>query len=161
MDRSMGCQPLPKLLSCLARRRSTMSPKPGRRLRPHGRISPKACSQLESIMLALLPAVICYPSRSVAMSAASCVTQLDHQTCRGSSIGRACGSYHQIKYNLKVAGSSPAFGYSYIFAVISFWRLFVVPENSFFFSCLKCQQKFEVCRNFCGPTPAQASCQDH
>ncbi|KAG9966004.1 hypothetical protein KCU61_g1445, partial [Aureobasidium melanogenum] len=44
--------------------------------------------------------------------AASCVTQLDHQTCRGSSIGRACGSYHQIKYNLKVAGSSPAFGYS-------------------------------------------------
>ncbi|TIA59927.1 hypothetical protein D6C77_04499 [Aureobasidium pullulans] len=27
------------------------------------------------------------------MSAASCVTQLDHQTCRGSSIGRACGSY--------------------------------------------------------------------
>ncbi|KAH0001329.1 hypothetical protein KCU78_g14920, partial [Aureobasidium melanogenum] len=45
-------------------------------------------------------------------STASCDTQLDLQTCRGSSIGRACGSYHMIKYNLKVAGSSPAFGYS-------------------------------------------------
>ncbi|THX57120.1 hypothetical protein D6D06_03896 [Aureobasidium pullulans] len=47
------------------------------------------------------------------MSAASCVTQLDHQTCRGSSIGRACGSYQFDNHNLKVAGSSPAFGYSY------------------------------------------------
>ena len=28
--------------------------------------------------------------------------------CRGSSIGRACGSY--MRQNLKVAGSSPAFG---------------------------------------------------
>jgi hypothetical protein len=28
------------------------------------------------------------------MSATSCVPQHDHQTCRGSSIGRACGSYH-------------------------------------------------------------------
>ncbi|KAG9950864.1 hypothetical protein KCU85_g3256, partial [Aureobasidium melanogenum] len=45
-------------------------------------------------------------------STASSLSELDLQTCRGSSIGRACGSYHLIKYNLKVAGSSPAFGYS-------------------------------------------------
>jgi hypothetical protein len=34
------------------------------------------------------------PSGAVDMSATSCIPQLDHQTCRGSSIGRACGSYH-------------------------------------------------------------------
>ncbi|KAH0108776.1 hypothetical protein KCU66_g13236, partial [Aureobasidium melanogenum] len=72
---------------------------------------------IDAVMLTLLPVLICYPGRPVAMSAASCVTQLDHQTCRGSSIGRACGSYLLYKHNLKVAGSSPAFGYSYIHAV--------------------------------------------
>ncbi|THX44096.1 hypothetical protein D6D02_03123 [Aureobasidium pullulans] len=59
------------------------------------------------------------------MSAASCVTQLDHQTCRGSSIGRACGSYLLYKHNLKVAGSSPAFGYSYQHAVNFFLHYLV------------------------------------
>jgi hypothetical protein len=33
---------------------------------------------------------------------------------RGSSIGRACGSYNSKEINLKVVGSSPTFGYSYI-----------------------------------------------
>jgi hypothetical protein len=33
--------------------------------------------------------------------------------CRGSSIGRACGSYNSKEINLKVEGSSPSFGYSY------------------------------------------------
>ncbi|KAH0336106.1 hypothetical protein KCU81_g8735, partial [Aureobasidium melanogenum] len=76
------------------------------------------------------------------MSAASCVTQLDHQTCRGSSIGRACGSYHQIKYNLKVAGSSPAFGYSYTFAVIPFCRSVIVSERlGFILSCWRPTKK--------------------
>jgi hypothetical protein len=32
---------------------------------------------------------------------------------RGSSIGRACGSYDSKEINLKVVGSSPTFGYSY------------------------------------------------
>ena len=36
--------------------------------------------------------------------------------CRGSSIGRACGSYNSKEINLKVVGSSPTFGYSYIMA---------------------------------------------
>lgn len=40
-----------------------------------------------------------------------CFPQQSDQQGRGSSIGRACGSYHSIKYNLKVAGSSPAFGF--------------------------------------------------
>jgi hypothetical protein len=41
---------------------------------------------------------------------------LHHQynPCRGSSIGRACGSYNSKEINLKVVGSSPTFGYSYI-----------------------------------------------
>jgi hypothetical protein len=34
-------------------------------------------------------------------------------SCRGSSIGRACGSYNSEEINLKVVGSSPTFGYSY------------------------------------------------
>ena len=40
---------------------------------------------------------------------------LHHQQhpCRGSSIGRACGSYNSKEINLKVVGSSPTFGYSY------------------------------------------------
>jgi hypothetical protein len=36
-----------------------------------------------------------------------------HNPCRGSSIGRACGSYNSKEINLKVVGSSPTFGYSY------------------------------------------------
>jgi hypothetical protein len=42
-----------------------------------------------------------------------------HQSnpCRGSSIGRACGSYDSKEINLKVVGSSPTFGYSYIKAL--------------------------------------------
>lgn len=38
----------------------------------------------------------------------------NHDPCRGSSIGRACGSYDSKEMNLKVVGSSPTFGYSYI-----------------------------------------------
>jgi hypothetical protein len=37
-----------------------------------------------------------------------------YNPCRGSSIGRACGSYNSKEINLKVVGSSPTFGYSYI-----------------------------------------------
>lgn len=37
-----------------------------------------------------------------------------YHPCRGSSIGRACGSYNSKEINLKVVGSSPTFGYSYI-----------------------------------------------
>jgi hypothetical protein len=37
-----------------------------------------------------------------------------YNPCRGSSIGRACGSYNSKEINLKVEGSSPSFGYSYI-----------------------------------------------
>jgi hypothetical protein len=37
-----------------------------------------------------------------------------YNPCRGSSIGRACGSYDSKEINLKVVGSSPTFGYSYI-----------------------------------------------
>jgi hypothetical protein len=37
-----------------------------------------------------------------------------YNPCRGSSIGRACGSYYSKEINLKVVGSSPTFGYSYI-----------------------------------------------
>jgi hypothetical protein len=37
-----------------------------------------------------------------------------YNPCRGSSIGRACGSYDSKEINLKVEGSSPSFGYSYI-----------------------------------------------
>jgi hypothetical protein len=37
----------------------------------------------------------------------------NHDPCRGSSIGRACGSYNSKEINLKVVGSSPTFGYSY------------------------------------------------
>jgi hypothetical protein len=92
------------------------------------------------------------------MSAASCVTQLDHQTCRGSSIGRACGSYHQITPNLKVAGSSPAFGYSYTFAVKSFWRSDLMPENSFL-RHLKISWILEACQDFHGSTRARTLCQ--
>jgi hypothetical protein len=46
---------------------------------------------------------------------------LPHQytSCRGSSIGRACGSYNSKEINLKVVGSSPTFGYSYIKAHVS------------------------------------------
>ena len=36
-----------------------------------------------------------------------------YNPCRGSSIGRACGSYNSKEINLKVVGSSPTFGYSY------------------------------------------------
>jgi hypothetical protein len=36
-----------------------------------------------------------------------------YNPCRGSSIGRACGSYDSKEINLKVEGSSPSFGYSY------------------------------------------------
>lgn len=36
-----------------------------------------------------------------------------YNPCRGSSIGRACGSYDSKEINLKVVGSSPTFGYSY------------------------------------------------
>jgi hypothetical protein len=39
---------------------------------------------------------------------------LINNPCRGSSIGRACGSYNSKEINLKVVGSSPTFGYSYI-----------------------------------------------
>ena len=39
---------------------------------------------------------------------------INHDPCRGSSIGRACGSYNSKEINLKVVGSSPTFGYSYI-----------------------------------------------
>jgi hypothetical protein len=53
-----------------------------------------------------------------------------YNPCRGSSIGRACGSYNSKEINLKVVGSSPTFGYSYIqahqsscsFAFCSFGR---------------------------------------
>jgi hypothetical protein len=38
---------------------------------------------------------------------------INHDPCRGSSIGRACGSYNSKEINLKVVGSSPTFGYSY------------------------------------------------
>jgi hypothetical protein len=64
------------------------------------------------------------PNQLVDMSAASCDKQLDHQTCRGSSIGRACGSYLNRYSYLKVEGSSPSFGYSYTAAVILFSGLF-------------------------------------
>ena len=42
------------------------------------------------------------------------LTSSNHDPCRGSSIGRACGSYNSKEINLKVVGSSPTFGYSYI-----------------------------------------------
>ena len=79
------------------------------------------------------------------MSAASCVTQLDHQTCRGSSIGRACGSYLLYKHNLKVAGSSPAFGYSYQHAVNFFLQ---GARNSIFDVFDRGRKKVEACQAF-------------
>jgi hypothetical protein len=39
---------------------------------------------------------------------------INNTPSRGSSIGRACGSYNSKEINLKVVGSSPTFGYSYI-----------------------------------------------
>jgi hypothetical protein len=77
------------------------------------------------------------------MSAASCVTQLDHQTCRGSSIGRACGSYHYDIPNLKVAGSSPAFGYSYTFSCHFFFALCRSVEKGV-------GRRLEFCKNILG-----------
>ncbi|KAG9685113.1 hypothetical protein KCU95_g12592, partial [Aureobasidium melanogenum] len=76
----------------------------------NGRLVLRWVTTWESLLLYVLQSSLFLASHH--KSTASCVTQLDHQTCRGSSIGRACGSYHLIKYNLKVAGSSPAFGYS-------------------------------------------------
>ena len=72
--------------------------------------------------------------------------QHDHQSTpsRGSSIGRACGSYDSKEINLKVVGSSPTFGYSYIkahqsscsfafcprmHAGVFFWLMFDVWER--------------------------------
>jgi hypothetical protein len=63
-----------------------------------------------------------------------------YNPCRGSSIGRACGSYNSKEINLKVVGSSPTFGYSYHIKLIRaavlllFWwdthwgRLYVFGE---------------------------------
>jgi hypothetical protein len=60
---------------------------------------------------------------------------LHHQynPCRGSSIGRACGSYDSKEINLKVVGSSPTFGYSYIKALqgscsFAFCSFFCLPD---------------------------------
>lgn len=44
----------------------------------------------------------------IILDSSICSIQSASVTCRGSSIGRACGSYID---NLKVAGSSPAFGF--------------------------------------------------
>jgi hypothetical protein len=59
----------------------------------------------------------------------SLINQYD--PCRGSSIGRACGSYNSKEINLKVVGSSPTFGYSYIKAHQSScsFCLFVVDDS--------------------------------
>ncbi|KEQ65979.1 uncharacterized protein M437DRAFT_41095, partial [Aureobasidium melanogenum CBS 110374] len=40
-------------------------------------------------------------------STASSPSELDHQTCRGSSIGRACGSYHPDKVQPQGRGFEP------------------------------------------------------
>jgi hypothetical protein len=86
------------------------------------------------------------------MSAASCNTQLDHQTCRGSSIGRACGSY-LIRYSQPQGrGFEPLlrlFLYSYCH---SFWPFVLMLENSFL-AHLKFSKFVEACQDFRGPTP--------
>jgi hypothetical protein len=56
-----------------------------------------------------------------------------YNPCRGSSIGRACGSYNSKEINLKVVGSSPTFGYSYIKAhqsscSFAFCSFFCLPD---------------------------------
>jgi hypothetical protein len=75
---------------------------------------------------------VCRPTLCVSLCVRSTHPR-HHQynPCRGSSIGRACGSYNSKEINLKVVGSSPTFGYSYIkahqsscsFAFWSFDRL--------------------------------------
>jgi hypothetical protein len=92
------------------------------------------------------------PSDLVDMSAASCITQLDHQTCRGSSIGRACGSYLNRYSYLKVEGSSPSFGYSYTAAVILFSGVFQCQKTHFWRN-LNFGEILEACQVFRGPTP--------
>jgi hypothetical protein len=92
------------------------------------------------------------PSHLVDMSAASCNTQLDHQTCRGSSIGRACGSYLNRYSYLKVEGSSPSFGYSYTAAVILFSGVFQCQKTHFWRN-LNFGEILEACQVFRGPTP--------
>jgi hypothetical protein len=71
------------------------------------------------------------PSHLVDMSAASCNTQLDHQTCRGSSIGRACGSY-LIRYSQPQGrGFEPLLRLFLYSCCHSFLPGALMPENSF------------------------------
>jgi hypothetical protein len=57
---------------------------------------------------------ICRPTHASLHELQSRPPPHQHNPCRGSSIGRACGSYNSKEINLKVVGSSPTFGYSYI-----------------------------------------------
>jgi hypothetical protein len=98
------------------------------------------------------------PSRLVDMSAASCNTQLDHQTCRGSSIGRACGSY-LIRYSQPQGrGFEPLLRLFLYSCCHSFWPFVLMPENSFL-AHFKFLKFVEACQDFRGPTPHGLSCQ--
>ncbi|KEQ75773.1 hypothetical protein M436DRAFT_40318 [Aureobasidium namibiae CBS 147.97] len=61
-------------------------------------------------------------------SAASSHSELDHQTCRGSSIGRACGSYLPRYSQPQGRGFEPRLrlflqtvDYSFVFFTMSTW----------------------------------------
>jgi hypothetical protein len=57
---------------------------------------------------------ICRPTHASLHEPHTRTSLHQYNPCRGSSIGRACGSYNSKEINLKVEGSSPSFGYSYI-----------------------------------------------